>query len=131
MDKVREQVCQRALTSEHMTPVRGPSGLLEGLQCGVALETLGESESSLGAEAVGRDTASTGAEAGAEACQGALTEQTLGALVRAPSGPLQRLQCGVALESLGESGGSRGAKVVLAQTARMGAGRELRAVNGR
>ena len=58
--------------------VREAGGLLERLQRGVALEALSESESSLGAEAVGRDTASTGAEAGAEACQGALTrEQTL------------------------------------------------------
>ena len=55
--------------------VREAGGLLERLQRGVALETLGESESSLGAEAVGRDTASTGAEAGAEACQGALTQR--------------------------------------------------------
>ena len=50
--------------------IREAGGLLERLQRGVALETLDESESSLGAEAVGRDTASTGAEAGAEACQG-------------------------------------------------------------
>ena len=55
--------------------IREAGGLLERLQRGVALETLGESESSLGAEAVGRDTASTGAEAGAEACQGALTHK--------------------------------------------------------
>ena len=33
--------------------VREAGGLLERLQRGVALETLGESESSLGAEAVG------------------------------------------------------------------------------
>ena len=59
--------------------IREAGGLLERLQRGVALETLDESESSLGAEAVGRDTASTGAEAGAEACQGALTQKrTLG-----------------------------------------------------
>ena len=48
---------------------------IERLQRRVALEALSESESSLGAEAVGRDTASTGAEAGAEACQGALTQK--------------------------------------------------------
>ena len=57
--------------------IREAGGLLERLQRGVALETLGESESSLGVEAVGRDTASTGAEAGAEACQGALTEKRM------------------------------------------------------
>ena len=58
--------------------IREAGGLLERLQRGVALETLGESEqSSLGAEAVGRDTASTGAEAGAEACQGALTQKRM------------------------------------------------------
>ena len=54
--------------------IREAGGLLERLQHGVALETLGESESSLGVEA-GRDTASTGAEACAEACQGALTQR--------------------------------------------------------
>ena len=64
--------------------IREAGGLLERLQRGVALETLGESESSLGVEAVGRDTASTGAEAGAEVGlrrvkQGALTQKrTLG-----------------------------------------------------
>ena len=75
MDKVREQACQRALTSEHLAPVRGPSGLLEGLQCGVALEALGESGCSLGTEVVGRDAARMGAEARAEACQRALTQK--------------------------------------------------------
>ena len=55
--------------SEHLASVRGPGGLLEELQCGVALEALGESGSSLGAKLVGRDTASMGAEAGAEACR--------------------------------------------------------------
>ena len=43
-------------------PVRGSYGLLKLLQRGVALETLGESESSLGAKVVGRDTASMGAQ---------------------------------------------------------------------
>jgi len=79
-----EQACQRALTKrgEHSgDAVRGPGGLLELLQRGVALEALGESGSSLGAKAVSRDTACMGAEAEAEACQGALTEkQTLGRL---------------------------------------------------
>ena len=50
--------------------VREAGGLLERLQRGVALETLGESESSLGAEAVGRDTASMRAEAEAEHVNG-------------------------------------------------------------
>ena len=55
---------------EHSGPVRGSCGLLELSQRGVALETLGESESSLGAEAVFAQTASMGAKVGAEACQG-------------------------------------------------------------
>ena len=50
-------------------PVRAPGGLLERLQRGVALDALSESSSSLGTEAVVSQTASTGAEAGAEACQ--------------------------------------------------------------
>ena len=40
--------------------VREAGGLLERLQRGVALEALSESEYSLGIEAVGRDTVSTG-----------------------------------------------------------------------
>ena len=56
-------------------PVRGSCGLLELLQRDVALEALGKSESSLRAEAVVAQTASMGAEVGAEACQGALTER--------------------------------------------------------
>jgi len=51
--------------------VRGPCGLLEGSQRGVALEALGESGGSLGAEEVAVQTASTGAEG----CQGALTQK--------------------------------------------------------
>ena len=81
MGMVREKACQWALTERQTLGGSGsaPSGLLQRLQRRVALEALGESGSSLGAEVVGRDTASTGAEAGAEACQGALTErQTLG-----------------------------------------------------
>ena len=55
-----------------------PAGLLELLQRRVALEALGESGCSLGAEVVVAQTASMGAETGAEACQGALTRnQTL------------------------------------------------------
>ena len=50
--------------------VRAPGGLLERLQRGVALEALGESNSSLGTEAVERETASMGAEAGAESVNG-------------------------------------------------------------
>ena len=50
--------------------IREAGGLLERLQRGVALETLGESESSLGAEAVGRDTASMRVEAEAEHVNG-------------------------------------------------------------
>ena len=59
-------------------PVRGSCGLLELLQRGVALETLGKSKSCLRAEAVVAQTASMGAEVGAEACQGALTKATSG-----------------------------------------------------
>ena len=55
--------------------VRAPSGLLQRLQRRVALEALGESSASLGAEVVVVHTASMGAEAGAEACQGALTQK--------------------------------------------------------
>ena len=50
--------------------VRAPGGLLERLQRGVALETLGESSSSLRTEAVVRETASMGAEVGAESVNG-------------------------------------------------------------
>ena len=57
-------------------PVRGSCGLLELLQRDVALEALGKSESSLRAKAVVAQTASMGAEVGAEACQGALTEKS-------------------------------------------------------
>ena len=58
------------------------------------------------AEVVGRDTASTGAEAGAEACQGALTQkQTLwggGALERGHGAPLEPLaHLGDALSGVG------------------------------
>ena len=71
-------VCQWALTQrgEHSgAVVRGPGGVLELSQRSVALETLGESGCSLGAKAVSRDPASMGAEAGAEACQRALTQK--------------------------------------------------------
>ena len=59
--------------------VRVPSSPLQRLQRGVALESLGESGSCFRAEAVARETASMGAEVGAEGCQWALTERrTLG-----------------------------------------------------
>eukprot|EP00964_Phaeocystis_antarctica_P115280 scaffold79253_cov51-Phaeocystis_antarctica.AAC.2 len=45
--------------------VRAPGGLLERLQCRVALDALGESGSSFGTEVVVSQTASTGAEASA------------------------------------------------------------------
>ena len=51
-------------------PVRGSCGLLELLQRGVALQALGESGCSLGTEAVSLQTASMGAEVGAEAVKG-------------------------------------------------------------
>ena len=60
--------------------VRAPGGLLERLQRRVALEALGESDSSFVTEAVLLQTASTGEEASSEECQGALTQKrTLGA----------------------------------------------------
>ena len=52
---------------KHSGLVRAPSDLPQRLQCGVALEALGESGASLGAEAVAVQTASMGAEVGAEA----------------------------------------------------------------
>ena len=52
-----------------------PAGLLELLQRRVALEALGESGCSLGAEVIVAQTASMGAETGAEACQGAPLER--------------------------------------------------------
>ena len=59
-------------------PVRATGGLLELLQCRAALQPVSESDSSLGVELVALKTASRGAEAGAEACQWALTrKQTL------------------------------------------------------
>ena len=56
--------------------VRAPGGLLERLQRGVALETLGKSSSSLRTEAVGRETASMGAEVGAESVNGFMRKET-------------------------------------------------------
>ena len=98
--------------------VREAGGLLERLQRGVALEALSESESSLGAEAVGRDTASTGAEAGAEACQGALTrKQTLWGGDAPEVGDLRLLEDG------GECGGALGSDAVAVETASKGYGK--------
>ena len=52
---------------------------------------------------------------------GADRKVNTGGLIRAPSGLLQRLQRRVALEALGESGASLGAKAVARDTASMGA----------
>ena len=75
--------------------VREVGGLLERLQRGVALESLGESGSAFGAKFVVRETASMEAGAGADGCQWALTErQTLGsggALQRGHSASLEPL----------------------------------------
>ena len=62
MDKVREQVCQGALTQKAKSRelVREAGGLLERLQRRIALEALGESGCSLGTEAVASQTASRG-----------------------------------------------------------------------
>ena len=58
----------RKVNTRELVPA--PGGLLERLQCGVALEALGESSSSFGTEVVMRETASMGAEAGAESVNG-------------------------------------------------------------
>ena len=55
--------------------VRVPSSLLQRLQRGVALESLGESGSSFRAESVFRETVSMGAGAGAGGWQWALTRR--------------------------------------------------------
>ena len=57
-----------------------------------------------------------------------LTEK---ALVRAPSGLLQRLQRRVALEALGESDSSLGAEAVASQTASKVVWLVMTSVNGR
>ena len=102
--------------------IREAGGLLERLQRGVALETLDESESSLGAEAVGRDTASTGAEAGAEACQGALTRKRTLLGGGAPQGGNLCL-----FEDGSERGGALVSDAVVPDTARDGWGHSERA----
>ena len=100
--------------------VRAPSGLLERLQCRVALEALSESGGSFGPEAVVAQTASMGAEVGAEACQGALTrKQTLqggGALQRGHGAPLEPLA------ELGDALGGVGAVAITIDTAELVAG---------
>ena len=69
---MRESVCQRALTRKRTLGalVREADGLLQRAQRGVALQALGESSSTLGTEFVEKQTASMGAEAGAEECHG-------------------------------------------------------------
>ena len=112
--------------------VRAPGGLLERLQRRVALEALGESDSSFGTEAVLLQTASTGEEASSEECQGALTERrTLwggGGLERGHSAPLERLA--QLVDTLGGVGAVsvfvEAAELVVSQAAK---GR--RSVNGR
>ena len=54
--------------------VRAPGGPLERSQRGVALQALGESNSSLGTEVVVRETASMGAEVGLRVSMGANTK---------------------------------------------------------
>ena len=122
--------------------VRGPGGVLELSQRSVALETLGESGSSLGAKAVSPDPASMGAEAGAEACQRALTQKrTLGgggALERGHGAPLEPLaQLGDALGGVGAGGvgavgvGAVAAIVDAAELVVAQAAKGRRSVNGR
>ena len=61
---VTEEVCQRALTQINTRElVRAPSGLLERLQCRVALDAFGKSGPSFRTEVGGSQAASTGAEA--------------------------------------------------------------------
>ena len=62
---------------------------------------------------------------------GADTKTNTLELVRVTSGLLQRLQRGVALEALGESGCSLGTEVVASQTASRGVWLVVRSVNGR
>ena len=71
----KTQQCQWALTRKANTWGAGSrgGGLLQRAQRGVGLQPVSESDYSLGAEAVVPQTASTRAEAGDEACQGALT----------------------------------------------------------
>ena len=87
-------------------------GLLQRLQRRVALEALGESGASLGAEAVVAQTASMGAEVGAEVCQGALT------LSGAAVGCGGALEVGdlCLLEDSSKRGGALGSDVVAFET---------------
>ena len=101
--------------------VRAPGGPLERSQRGVALQALGESSSSLGTEVVVRETASMGAEVGLRVSMGADTKANTRELVRAPGGPLERLQRGVALQALRNRSSSLGTEVVVRETASMGA----------
>ena len=53
---VREQACQQALTQKRTRFSSRGASLLQRLQRGVALESLGESSSSFGAEPVSLET---------------------------------------------------------------------------
>ena len=102
------------------------------MQRGVALEDLCNRGSSFGTDTVALKTAGMGfGGAWCGVSMGADTKVNALELVRVLSSLLQRLQCGVALESLGDSGYSCTAESVFPETASMGAGRVLRAVNGR
>ena len=61
---------------------------------------------------------------------GADTKANTRELVRAPGGPLERSQRGVALQALGESSSSLGTEVVVRETASMGAEVGLRVSMG-
>ena len=60
---------------------------------------------------------------GEQACQsmGADTKANTGSAVRTAGGLLERLQCGVALDALGENGSSFGTEFVKREPASMGA----------
>ena len=110
-----EQACQWALTRKRTLGalVREAGGLLQRAQRGVTLQALGESSSSLGTEFVETQTASMGAEAGAEACQWALTRtNTLRGGGALQVGDLRLLEDG------GEHGGALGSNVVAGEAAR-------------
>ena len=118
-------MCQRALTRKRTLGVQEAGGLLQRLQRGVALQALGESSSSLGTEFVETQTASMGAEAGAEACQWALTQKANysrggGALERSHSAPLEPLaQLRDTLSSVGAIAAViEAAELVVGQTAK-------------
>ena len=112
-------------------PVRGSCGLLELLQRDVALEALGKSESSLRAEAVVAQTASMGAEVGAEACQGALTQkQTLWSWFECRAAYFSDCNVVLPLSPSARAAPPSEPRLLFQRLRAWGQGRVLRAVNG-